>query len=61
MQLFLNGLTVTKVLDQIICYLFLILFIWGANIKFGKKDQFNDDHASLDAMKSLREIGRAHV
>ena len=54
MQLFLNGLTVTKVLDQIICYLFLILFIWGANIKFGKKDQFNDDHASLDAMKSLR-------
>ena len=54
MQEFLNGLTATKIVDQIICYLFLILFIWGANIKFGRKNEFNDDFASLDAMKSLR-------
>ena len=51
---FMGGMTGWSILDQIVCYLYLILFIWGASNKFGKKGEFNDDFTSLDTMKSLR-------
>ena len=51
---FLKDLTVWSVLDQVVFYFYLILFIWGGTNKFGKKLKFNDDFTSLDAMKSLR-------
>ena len=54
MEEFLNGLTGWGMLDQVVCYLYIILFIWGGTNKFGKKLEFNDDFNSLDAMKSLR-------
>ena len=54
MQEFLNGLTGWGILEQVIFYLYLILFFWGGSNKFGKKLEFNDDFTSLDAMKSLR-------
>ena len=54
MKEFLNGLTGWSILDQVVCYFYLILFIWGGTNKFGKKLEFNDDFASLEAMKSLR-------
>ena len=49
-----KGMTVWSVLDQVVFYLYLILFIWGGSNKFGRKLEFNDDFTSLDAMKSLR-------
>ncbi|MCR4670945.1 MAG: acyltransferase [Saccharofermentans sp.] len=49
-----NSMTPWAVLDQIIFYFFIVLFIWGASVKFGRKNEFNDDYASLEAMKSLR-------
>ena len=51
---FLKDLTVWSVLDQVVLYFYLILFIWGGTNKFGKKLEFNDDFTSLDTMKSLR-------
>ena len=54
MKEFLNGLTGWSILEQVVFYFYLILFIWGGTNKFGKKLEFNDDFASLDAMKSLR-------
>ena len=51
---FLKQFSLWSILDQVVCYLFIILFIWGATNKFGKKDEFNEDFLSLDAMKSLR-------
>ena len=51
---FLNGLTGWSILDQVVFYFYLVLFIWGGTNKFGKKLEFNDDFTSLDAMKSLR-------
>ena len=51
---FLKDLTVWSVLDQVVFYFYLILFIWGGTNKFGKKLEFNDDFTSLDTMKSLR-------
>ena len=51
---FLGGLTGWSLADQIICYLFIILFVWGGTNKFGKKGEFNEDFLSLDTMKSLR-------
>ena len=51
---FLGGLNAWSILDQIVFYFYLILFIWGGSNKFGKKLEFNEDYASLDAMKSLR-------
>ena len=51
---FLKDLTAVGIVDQIIFYFFLILFIWGGTNKFGRKQEFNDDYASLEAMKSLR-------
>lgn len=54
MKEFLNGLTGWSILEQVVFYFYLILFIWGGTNKFGKKLEFNEDFASLDAMKSLR-------
>ena len=51
---FLGGMNAWAVLDQVVFYLYLILFIWGGTNKFGKKLEFNEDFLSLDAMKSLR-------
>ena len=54
MRELLGGMTAWSVVDQIVCYLYIILFIWGATNKFGKKNEFNDDFTSMEAMKSLR-------
>ncbi len=51
---FLKDLTIWSVLTQVVYFFFLVLFIWGGTNKFGKKNEFNEDFASLDAMKSLR-------
>ncbi len=50
---FLGDMSWWMAAKQIAYYLLIILFIWGADIKFGKKE-FNEDFASLDIMKSLR-------
>lgn len=49
-----SGITIWTVLDKITLYLFIALFFWGASVKFGKKNEFNDDFTSLEIMKSLR-------
>ena len=54
MKEFLGGLNAWSVLDQIVFYFYLILFVWGGTNKFGRKLEFNDDYTSLDVMKSLR-------
>ncbi len=51
---FFGGMTGWTIASQIVCYSFIILFIWGASVKFGKKNEFNDDFTSLEVMKSLR-------
>lgn len=51
---FFNGMSWWTVADQLTCYLFISLFIWGATVKFGKRDEFNDDFLSPEVMKSLR-------
>ena len=49
-----GGITGWFIADKIVAYLFIVLFIWGASNKFGKKGEFNDDFTSLDNMKSLQ-------
>ena len=51
---FFGGMTGWTIASQIVCYSFIILFIWGASVKFGKKGEFNEDVTSLEVMKSLR-------
>ena len=51
---FFGGMTGWTIASQIVCYSFIILFIWGASVKFGKKGEFNEDFTSLEVMKSLR-------
>ena len=51
---FLKDLNAWELLKQVIFFFYLALFIWGGSNKFGKKLEFNDDHTSLEAMKSLR-------
>jgi len=58
---FFNGLTWWSIAEQIVGYGFIILFIWGASVKFGKKDEFNEDYASIDKMKSLRGLAAIGV
>ena len=58
---FFNGLTWWSIAEQIVGYSFIILFFWGASIKFGKKDEFNEDYASIDKMKSLRGLAAIGV
>lgn len=51
---FFGGMTIWTVLDQIVFYLYIVMFFWGATNKFGRKGEFNDDFTSLEVMKSLR-------
>ena len=51
---FLKDLNAWELLKQVVFFFYLALFIWGGSNKFGKKLEFNDDHMSLEAMKSLR-------
>ena len=55
------GITGWTIADKVIAYLFIMLLFWGAKIKFGKKDEFNEDFLSLDAMKSIRGIAAIGV
>lgn len=59
-QLF-EGVTIWTIIDKIVAYLFIIVLFWGAKNKFGKKDEFNEDFLSLDAMKSIRGIAAIGV
>lgn len=54
MGAFFGGIDGWTIASQIVCYSFIILFIWGATVKFGRKNEFNDDFTSLEVMKSLR-------
>jgi len=49
-----HSLNIWSILDKIVCYLFIILLIWGGTNKFGQKNGFNEDFTGLEAMKSLR-------
>ena len=49
-----GGLSAWFFLDQVVFYLYLVLFIWGGTNRFGRKNEFNNDYASLETMKSLR-------
>ena len=49
-----GGIDGWFIADKIVAYLFIVLFIWGASNKFGKRDEFNEDFTSLAAMKSLQ-------
>ncbi|MBO4635915.1 MAG: acyltransferase [Clostridiales bacterium] len=51
---FLKDMTLWSILEQVVFYSFLILYFWGGNNRFGKKNEFNTDFTSLEAMKSLR-------
>ena len=55
------GITGWTIADKVVAYLFIMLLFWGAKIKFGKKDEFNEDFLSLDAMKSIRGIAAIGV
>jgi len=48
-------------LDQIVCYLYVILLVWGGTNRFGRKGVFNEDYASLNTMKSLRGIAALSI
>ena len=50
---FLKYLSFGQVLKVATYYFFFMLLFWGSTSKFGKKE-FNDDHTSLEVMKSLR-------
>ena len=56
------GAMDAKTLVNTIVYglIFLILF-WGGTNKFGKKNEFNEDYASLEVMKSIRGIAAIGV
>ena len=49
-----NNLSIWSIADQIICFLYIMLFFWGATIKFGRKNEFNEDFLDINVMKSLR-------
>ena len=49
-----GGIDGWFIADKIVAYLFIVLFIWGASNKFGRRDEFNEDFTSLSAMKSLQ-------
>ena len=49
-----GGIDGWFIADKIVAYLFIVLFIWGASNKFGKRDEFNEDFTSLSTMKSLQ-------
>lgn len=51
---FFGNITIWTVLDKILCFFFIVLFVWGGTNKFGRKGEFNDDFTGLDAMKSVR-------
>ena len=42
-----GGIDGWFIADKIVAYLFIVLFIWGASNKFGKRDEFNEDFTSL--------------
>ncbi len=48
------GIPIWRVLDRIVCFLFVCVLVIGAKNKFFKKNQFNDDFTSLEVMKSIR-------
>ncbi len=49
-----DSTIVWRVIDRIVCFLFVCVIVVGAKNKFGKKNQFNDGFTSLDVMKSVR-------
>ncbi len=49
-----DSTIVWRVIDRIVCFLFVCVIVVGAKNKFGKKNQFNDDFTSLEVMKSVR-------
>ena len=51
---FLKVFSLWTIADRIVAYLFIMLFVWGATNKFGKKNEFNEDFLSIETMKSLR-------
>ena len=51
---FLAGISIWRVIDRIVCFLFVSLLIVGRSNKFGQKNKFNDDFTSLEVMKSIR-------
>ena len=48
-----DSTIVWRVIDRIVCFLFVCVIVVGAKNKFGKKNQFNDDFTSLEVMKSV--------
>ena len=50
-----------SVLDQVVLYFFIVLIFWGGTNKFGRRQEFNDDYASLEIMKSLRGLAAIGV
>ena len=52
--MFLKDITLLKVIEQLVLFAFISLFIWGGNNKFGRKNEINEDFTSLETMKSLR-------
>lgn len=59
---FINPLLTPKTFtDLVVIIVCVCLFLWGGTNKFGRKDEFNDNYASLDAMKSLRGLAAIGV
>ena len=56
MEDFLNGITWWFVLEKIVFFLFISLFFWGARIKIGKNNEYNEDYSDLVKIKSLRGL-----
>lgn len=50
-----------SLLEPVVLYLGLVLFIWGGTNKFGRKLEINEDFTSLEIMKSLRGLAAIGV
>ena len=51
---FFADVSIWRILDRIVCLIFVAVLILGAKNKFGRKNEFNEDFLSLDVMKSVR-------
>ncbi len=57
----LEGISIWRVLDRLVCLFFVYVLIKGGSNKFFRKNEFNDDFTSLEVMKSVRGLAAIGV
>ena len=55
------GISIWRVIDRIVCFLFVSILVVGGKNKIGRKNEFNDDFTSLEVMKSVRGLAAIGV